>query len=89
MSSSFLFCYKYFYIQNLFVSFPLLEVLLILVNFMSQYLSYRLPKRTVKITQGLFTLHWMKECALVTYRIIVPHYIEYGFVLVSGYLSVT
>lgn len=34
MGSSFLFCYKHFYIQNLFVSFPLLEVLLILVNFM-------------------------------------------------------
>lgn len=95
MSSSFLFCYKHFYMQNLFLSFLLLalyhltEVLLILVNFMSQYLSYRLSKRTVTLTQGLGTLLWVKVGALVIHKVIVPHFTEYGFVLVSGYLSVT
>lgn len=67
MSSSFVFCFKHF-IQNLLVSpFPILtspnRVLLITVNFISCYLSYRRPKRTVKITNGLFTsLRW--KCAL-------------------------
>lgn len=87
MSSSFLFCYEHFYIQNL-VPFPLrASYHLTEVNFMSQYLSYRLSKRTVKITQGLCTF-WMQVCALIMHRIIVTHYTEYGPVPDSGYLTV-